>query len=121
MPLHTALLLTRDALTLDDALKQLLAYTRDHRAALAVSPPSSTLAAVSGRVLPVPPPPRQPASVAEPGKAWCGVCGGHGHADRNCPSDPRVTASACLLCGVITHRGSECRSRPQGWQPGQLR
>ena len=121
MPLHTTLLLMCDALTLDGALKKLLAYTREHRAALTVSPPSRTLAAVSGRVLPVPPPPPQPASVAEPGKTWCGVCGGHGHAAGNCTSDPRVTESAYLFCGVITHRGSECRSRPQGWQPGQLR
>ena len=121
MPLHTALLLMRDALTLDDALKHLLAYTREHRAALAVTPPSSTLAVVSGHVLPVPPPPWQLASVAEPGKMWCGVYDGHGHAAGNCPSDPRVTESACLFCGVITHYGSECRSRPQGWQPGQLR
>ena len=105
----------RNALALDNALKKLLAYMREHRAALAVSPPSSTLAAASRRGLPVPPPPPQPVSVAEPGKTWCGVCGGHGHAAGNCPSDLRVTASAFLFCGAITHRGSEYRSRPQGW------
>lgn len=76
MPLHTALLLMRDALALDGALMKLLVYPREHRAALAVSPLPSTLAAVSGRVLPAPPPPPQPASVAEPERRGAALTAG---------------------------------------------